>query len=1201
MAGLDTQLAEIVRQYDPLIVARGRRYALEGKVTGIRREENAVHAFVHGTERYEVSIDASHGWPDADCTCLAFMREQACKHVAAVSIAVSQPVRADREDLPEVLQSVYSSAAFFARLPMYAAEPLAISLEQWLPLYEWWRRPGGELLRKKILELAPAIEKDLQTLRDWEPPPTPLPGTVFGELYDALATIYREWKIKAKVRRCAPGPIGRHPGFVLTWEPKRRSFEAREGSHPLLTEPHRLGFTLPHVGRGQPRLEDSRGYGDTDAWELFALRAVLTELVLQEDPAVERMVDQLGRPMWDALLEKLAPKITTPHPREWGFGLTERYNGRDLVLRVFSRKNEKWKADKFDALYADDNANIDEKDIARIALCSADRAGEAKITLGTPQAHELLKALAKHDRVHYALSGKLDSDVDPKAQIVVGPLTMKLEAGANGALSPRFFAGDRDLSGVILEGTGALRGGSRGAMIASAVVPLALKPWLDAAAAGTVAFPPEAIPRLLEATQSLVASGHIVFPRNALGAEVEAKYAAGLRIEWRPEGGAVVHVFAQVHPKAPLVLPGAGPELFTFEVDGQRVFAERDLEEEKRVASKVRAHVPVVWDEAVGRADGIAEAVQLAEWLDRNPLGLSIEVTIGRTPSVVAWEAVTRHVSVRREGSWLVLDGGLDVKGAKLTLGDVLEAARLARRFVKARDGLFIELSKEAIDRLKPLAVASELAPPGKLHPAFGALIGDALDDRELRARFEQRVERVRVPSIEGTLRPYQKEGASWMLRLASWAPGCVLADDMGLGKTVQTAAVLKARAELGPQLIVAPASVTSNWMSELARFVPKLRVRWFNEERELGKVAANDIVVVSYGLLGKLPAAHWSTVVVDEAQYVKNAFAMRTDAVRSLDRDFTIALTGTPLENHAGELFSIVDLVFPGLLGTEHTFRERFRKPIEGTRDSTRLAILGRLLGPFLLRRTRKEVLDELPPREEITEWIELSKPEQKKYLALRKACEQQFAKRKKGETSAQMKIALLAALTRLRQLACDPALVDPTWTEESTKTTRAVEIVTALAQEKNRALVFSQFTTFLTKLKSAFERAGLRVAYLSGETPTAKRKAIVDAFQAGEYDVFCVSLLAGGTGLNLTGASYVIHTDPWWNPAAEEQATSRAHRMGQLLPVTVYRMVSRGTIEEAVIEMHAKKKELAAAVLEGKDETSAITSDELLALLQR
>jgi SNF2 family DNA or RNA helicase len=670
------------------------------------------------------------------------------------------------------------------------------------------------------------------------------------------------------------------------------------------------------------------------------------------------------------------------------------------------------------------------------------------------------------------------------------------------------------------------------------------------------------------------------------------------------------------------VAAGKGPVLFTFEENGQRVFVERDLAREKLIALEARARIeaPLRWDDAIGHTEGLPDTLELAEYLDRNPLGLAIEIKIGTAPKVTAWADAKRDIDVSKKGAWLHLDGKLDVQGIKLTLGDVLDAARLAQRFVRAADGVFLELSQEAIDKLRPVAIAVELAGTKtgevpRLHDAFGSILAQAkdlfetssgIDVEAITRRFEARDVETRPPSLEhGTLRHYQSEGVAWMLQLATWAPGCILADDMGLGKTVQTAAVLQARAALGPQLIVAPASVTSNWMAELARFVPSISARWFNDDPDLvpAVLGKNDVLIVSYGLLQRRAALfetqRWTTVVIDEAQYVKNVTAQRTDTVRNLQRDFTIALTGTPLENHVGELFSIADLAFPGLLGDEPTFREKFRRPIEGQRDEVKLAVLARLLGPFLLRRTRATVLQELPPREEITEYIDLAPPEQKRYLALRKACEAQFAKRKKEETAAQLKIALFAALTRLRQLACDVSLVDPTYDGPSTKIARAVELATQLASEGNRALVFSQFTTFLTKLQAAFEAAGLRVAYLAGDTPTTKRRALVDAFQAGEYDVFCVSLLAGGTGLNLTKASYVIHTDPWWNPAAEEQATSRAHRMGQTEPVTVYRLVARGTIEEAVLEMHTSKKSLATAVLEGKASTKAITATELIELL--
>jgi SNF2 family DNA or RNA helicase len=250
-------------------------------------------------------------------------------------------------------------------------------------------------------------------------------------------------------------------------------------------------------------------------------------------------------------------------------------------------------------------------------------------------------------------------------------------------------------------------------------------------------------------------------------------------------------------------------------------------------------------------------------------------------------------------------------------------------------------------------------------------------------------------------------------------------------------------------------------------------------------------------------------------------------------------------------------------------------------------------LVAPFLLRRTRKNVLEELPPREEVTRFVELSIDEAKRYAALRKACELEFTKRKKGETAAQTKIALLAALTRLRQLACDVSLVDPTWHAPSTKLTDLTDIVTELAGAGSRALVFSQFKQLLDRAVGYLERAGLRVAFLAGDTPTTKRREIVERFQNGEYDVFCISLMAGGTGLNLTHASYVIHLDPWWNPAVEEQATSRAHRIGQDQPVFVYKLVVEGSIEERMLELQTRKLALTDSVL-GHDAAGALKFDQ-------
>jgi superfamily II DNA or RNA helicase len=1271
------RLLDLLSTYDPATRARGSRYAAEGNVVGLRRGSDGLSAtaFVHGTQIYQVTLGPyRYGVLESGCTCPAFPREGRCKHIAAVamvlqlgsaalarsslpaSVPAAVPARAvalgaasasvSTEPLPTCLRGVYSASVFLSRLSVHAGARVGDGVDRWSPLPDWWARTNGAstpavvALRRHVLAHGDEIAADLETLRTWTPPELApeAQSTPLGQVYSKLAERYLDVRTGVRIQRGAPGPLEgrRHPGFDFFYDAQRSVFEARERRNLLLLEPFRLAFALPLSSRGEPRFED-QAFGspeDADAWEVFALRAVLLAIHTRSEDAVVALERELARPVWEHVLEHLGtPDREEAESREWSFALSPTY--REAELRVVpqsrrplaSGKPSKWKKETFESLYMDESVPLG-REIARIAMCSLERVSEARVMLGTPQGHELLRLLGKHPNVTMRRTIKATPDSEEPAEIIAGDLALRMEPDAAGVLSPRFMVDGRLLDASLLGHgeTSGLRGTVSGNKVVSMFVPRALRPWLQAAqtVGAAMAFPPEAIPRLVTATEPLVTAGVVELPRDALGVELPYEPAPAIRVEWQPAGAAVVEIFITVHARAPLVSAGRGPVLFTFAEGEQRFFVERDLEREVLIAEDSRARIaaPVLWDHVRGHTEGLEDTLALAEYLDHNPLGLAIEIKIGKRPTVTAWGDAARTLDVQRNGSWLVVGGALDVAGVKLTLGDVLDAARLAQRFVKAADGVFLELSKEAIDKLRPVAIATELGGAAKgesarLHDAFGSVLADAIsvfDDvrgANLQAyveRFEARGKKVKVPALEhGTLRPYQHDGVEWMLRLATWAPGCILADDMGLGKTVQTAAVLKARASLGPQLIIAPASVSSNWMAELARFMPSLKCRWWNDDRSLSltELGPGDVLVVSYGLLQRrsvgFEGLRFATVVVDEAQYVKNVSAQRTDAVRSIERDFTITLTGTPLENHLGELFSIVDLAFPGLLGSEAAFRERFRKPIEGTqRDEVRLAVLGRLLSPFLLRRTRAKVLEELPPREEITEYIELDASEQKRYLALRKACEAQFAKRKSGETAAQLKIALFAALTRLRQLACDVRLVDPTYEGPSSKITRAVELCVELAQEGNRALVFSQFTQFLGKLQPELEAAGLRVAYLAGETPTAKRRAIVEAFQRGEFDVFCVSLLAGGTGLNLTSASYVIHTDPWWNPAAEEQATSRAHRMGQTEPVTVYRLVSRGTIEEAVLAMHASKRELASAVLEGKASAKAITSVELLELLR-
>jgi SNF2 family DNA or RNA helicase len=430
----------------------------------------------------------------------------------------------------------------------------------------------------------------------------------------------------------------------------------------------------------------------------------------------------------------------------------------------------------------------------------------------------------------------------------------------------------------------------------------------------------------------------------------------------------------------------------------------------------------------------------------------------------------------------------------------------------------------------------------------------------------------------------------------------------MGLGKTVQAIAILLDRAKQGPALVIAPTSVTYNWRDELARFAPGLRAVIHADSPErtarLAKLEAKDVLITSYGLLVRdaaaLAATRFETLVVDEAQALKNPNTLRAKAARNLDAGFRIALSGTPLENHLGELWSLFAIVFPGLLGSWDQFRERYALPIERGKDPAARAALSRVLRPFLLRRTKGEVARELPSRTEVQVQVALSKAEWALYEDARLAAIAELGVHGKKIKNEQQRFAVLAALTRLRLLASHPRLYDARSTVASSKMRRLLELLEELQTEGHRALVFSQFTSHLALVREELDRAGFSSLYLDGTTPAGQRAKLILRFQGGDGVVFLISLKAGGTGINLTAADYVIHLDPWWNPAVEDQATDRAHRIGQTRPVTVYRLITRGTIEEQIVAMHGDKRALVAGILEGTDVAARLTTRDLLALLE-
>jgi hypothetical protein len=649
--------------------------------------------------------------------------------------------------------------------------------------------------------------------------------------------------------------------------------------------------------------------------------------------------------------------------------------------------------------------------------------------------------------------------------------------------------------------------------------------------------------------------------------------------------------------EGPFFPTGRGPA----EVLGNGVLLKRDLDAEIAALERLQyacATLPPSLQFVLADPD---EAVELLTEL--RSLGAELE-----WPEKKGWtlhRGRSLSLQAREENGWFRVRGELKVdSGVSMEVGRLLELARATRgRFVRLGEGEFLELTEELKARLTALDELAEADRKGlRVSPlALPALDegieGDAAYQAAL-ARFQE-AERYNpgVPStLQAELRDYQCEGFAWMARRAKAGAGACLADDMGLGKTVQTVALLLHNRAEGPNLVVCPTSVLGNWLAQLKAFAPTLTpVVLEGKDRGalLEGLAPGDVVLCSYRILLQDQAAlvqvGWNVVVLDEAQFIKNPESKTAKACFELQARVRVATTGTPIENRLAELWSIFRFLNPGLLGSLSSFRRRFEAQT-GARQRLR-----RLVSPFLLRRTKTEVLTELPPRTDITLRVELSPPERALYEKLREEAE--AALRGGG---ADGHIHVLAQLTRLRQACCHPRLLLQDQKLGSAKVAMFLQLADELRQGRHRALVFSQFVELLKLVREQMDELGLTYLYLDGSVPAAERRTLVDRFQNGEADFFLISLKAGGTGLNLTAADYVVHLDPWWNPAVEDQASDRAHRIGQTRPVTVYRLVAQNTLEERVLELHGSKRELARGVLEGADGTGALSQQQMLDLLR-
>ena len=565
-------------------------------------------------------------------------------------------------------------------------------------------------------------------------------------------------------------------------------------------------------------------------------------------------------------------------------------------------------------------------------------------------------------------------------------------------------------------------------------------------------------------------------------------------------------------------------------------------------------------------------------------------------------------------------------------LVDLLHSYRQKKKYHRLKNGTFVRMEESSVGMLEEMAAALRLTPKemirGNMHlPVYRALYLDRLLEEhedvysKRDSHFKQIVKSFKTikdadfeepESLSATMRQYQKNGYRWLRTLESWNFGGILADDMGLGKTLQMIAVLlaaKLEGKTGTSLIVTPASLVFNWGEEFKKFAPELKVTLAagtqaERQKRLEESVHSDVLITSYDLLKRDVALYegreFLYQVLDEAQYIKNHTTAAAKAVKVIKSRFRFALTGTPIENRLSELWSIFDYLMPGFLYGYDTFRREFEIPVVKNNDQEAMERLQRMVGPFILRRLKQDVLRDLPEKTEEVRYVQMTGKQRKLYdgqaIHLRSLLDHQSE-----EEFNNSRFQVLTELTRLRQICCDPALCFEDYGDETAKTDACMELVQSAVDGGHRLLVFSQFTSMLDILSSRLDGEHVEHFMITGSTPKEKRLQLVNAFNGGAVPVFLISLKAGGVGLNLTGADMVVHYDPWWNLAAQNQATDRAHRIGQQKNVTVYKLITKDSIEEKVLELQETKRELADRIIgQGTEQAAPMTREDMLRLLE-
>ncbi|WP_309131216.1 SNF2-related protein [Brevibacterium sp.] len=657
----------------------------------------------------------------------------------------------------------------------------------------------------------------------------------------------------------------------------------------------------------------------------------------------------------------------------------------------------------------------------------------------------------------------------------------------------------------------------------------------------------------------------------------------------------------------------------------------RDVRREKDVLAEVRAIWPSIGTQPREELIGIETAEFTSRVLPQLEALDEVEVQIEGTRPEYQELSADPHVKVTTAetdtNDWFDLGFEVTVDGTHVPFVDLFRALATGQDHVLLDDHTFFSLDHPSFDKLRELLTEaqtlSEWSPQepsiSRYQAGLWAELEDLADETDEATGWQESVRalsgvdpitEVDVPdTVHADLRHYQREGFRWLTFLWKHHLGGILADDMGLGKTLQTLALIAhTRAtQTNPFLVVAPTSVVGNWNLEAAKFTPDLRVRVIDATSKKRRtpleeeIEATDVVITSYAVLRldaeAFQSVEWAGLILDEAQFVKNNAAKVHQAARAVKAPFRLAITGTPMENSLTDLWSLSSIVSPGLFPSRMKFREEYVRPIESGEAPERMETLRKRVRPFMLRRTKELVAAELPDKQEQVLTVELGPRHRKLYDAVL----QRERKKLLGlmDDLDRNRFAIFRSLTLLRMLALDPGLVDPEHDDVgSSKVEALFDHLDDVIAEGHRALVFSQFTSFLHRIAAQLDARGVDYAYLDGSTRS--RAKVIESFRSGSAPVFLISLKAGGFGLTLTEADYVFLMDPWWNPAAESQAIDRTHRIGQTRNVMVYRLVSEGTIEEKVVALQQKKAELFTSLMDdGEAFSSTISADDIRALL--